>query len=601
MSQIKQVKDANEIIEIIGERLDLKRAGSSFKANCPFHGEKTPSFFVNEVLQRYKCFGCGESGDVINFLEKYESMTFAEALEYLAGRVGIKLETYQKSDGDEEREQLLEALDLAKQYYAYLLSKHKAGKVARKYLGDRGVTSESIKLFNLGFSLDSWDGLIKFLHKKKKIRLELLEKAGLVIARSGRYYDRFRGRIMFPLRNHRGQVVGFSGRTLDAQAKEAKYINSPETSLYHKSEMLFGFSELHQEIRKKKELVVAEGELDVISSAQAHVNNIVAIKGSALTKEHVKLMVRTVSKVILALDRDNAGIEATKRAIEVASGSGLELRVVNLDVIPKQQREKLKDPDDIACVAPKLWREAVKTSTSVYEFLLQVAIKGNDITTPEGKRDVVVELAGVFEAITHNVEKDFYLKKLAKILEVKKELIEDDFRKINLAKNKLPSARVSAKDDELIQTSQKLSSREKLERYLLFLLLNFPPGKIADHALEIKNLEFKIGEIRVCVEVLARQKMIKNLKQALTFLPEDIKEFVGNIYLNPKYLTHIKDLKIQSEWEIILARLQKKIIKDEVGRITLELDELEKKTLLSEEDEQRQGILLQQIVELKRQ
>ena len=251
MSQIQEVKDANNIVEIVGEKIDLRPSGSSFKARCPFHSEKTPSFFVHPEMQRYRCFGCGATGDVLDFLQNYDGMTFYEALKYLADRASITLKDFNRTSEDEEREQLLGILNLAKEYYHYLLTQHEAGKPALAYLKERGTNSQSIKLFNLGYSLSSWDGLIKYLHQKKKYPLELIAKTGLIIKGKGdRYYDRFRGRVMFPLKNHRGQVVGFSGRLLTAQAKEAKYINSPETSLYHKSKLLYGYSELFREIRK---------------------------------------------------------------------------------------------------------------------------------------------------------------------------------------------------------------------------------------------------------------------------------------------------------------------------------------------------------------
>ncbi|HPR14166.1 MAG TPA: DNA primase, partial [Candidatus Woesebacteria bacterium] len=301
MSQIQEVKDANNIVEIVGEKIDLRPSGSSFKARCPFHSEKTPSFFVHPEMQRYRCFGCGATGDVLDFLQNYDGMTFYEALKYLADRASITLKDFNRTSEDEEREQLLGILNLAKEYYHYLLTQHEAGKPALAYLKERGTNSQSIKLFNLGYSLSSWDGLIKYLHQKKKYPLELIAKTGLIIKGKGdRYYDRFRGRVMFPLKNHRGQVVGFSGRLLTAQAKEAKYINSPETSLYHKSKLLYGYSELFREIRKANKVVVVEGEFDVISSAQAHVNNVVAIKGSALTADQVDLLARVSDSVILA-------------------------------------------------------------------------------------------------------------------------------------------------------------------------------------------------------------------------------------------------------------------------------------------------------------
>lgn len=593
MSQIKKVKDASDIVEIIGERLSLVRAGTNLKTNCPFHGEKTPSFFVNEVMQRYKCFGCGETGDVINFLEKYEGMTFGEALEYLAERAGIKLEKFVKSQQDDRHDQLLTVLDLARQYYVYLLKEHAAGQVARDYLNQRKINQESINLFQLGYSLDEWEGLIKFLHRKKKYPLQILEEAGLVIKKGDRYYDRFRGRLMFPLKNHRGQVVGFSGRTLIAGEKDAKYINSPETALYHKSEMLFGFSELYQEIRKKKELVVCEGEIDVISSSQAHVNNVVAVKGSALTKEHVKLIQRVAGKVILALDRDEAGIEATKRAIAIAKDSGLELRVANLDLI-KDQGLDLKDPDDIAREQPKLWREAVKGSTSVYEFLLQVAAAKYQLETPEGKRQLIEDIGPVLSQISHAVERDFYIKKVAALLAVKKELVEEDLYKLLSPTAKLAKPKPSAKPTKI-----RLTTKQKLERYLIFLLMNFSPAELPSKALAIAQFDFAYSELKIFIQAILEANNL-DLKAIVAGLPDDVRELVAEISLNPSYETYIKDLDLQAEWDSVWPRLKKAQVSGAIDQITAELNSLDQKSSLSPADENRRDELLRMIVELNR-
>lgn len=595
MSQIKKVKEASDIVEIIGERLNLQRAGTNLKTNCPFHGEKTPSFFVNEVMQRYRCFGCGETGDVINFLEKYEGMTFGEALEYLADRAGIKLEKYVKSQQDDLHDQLLEVLDLARQYYVYLLKEHQSGQIGRDYLAKRKINQESVNLFQLGYSLDEWEGLIKFLHHKKKYPLQLLEEAGLAIKKGDRYYDRFRGRLMFPLKNHRGQVVGFSGRTLVPGEKDAKYINSPETALYHKSEMLFGFSELYQEIRKKKEIIVCEGEIDVISSAQAHVNNVVAVKGSVLTKEHVKLILRVANKVILSLDRDSAGIEATKRAILIAKDSGLELRVANLSLV-KEQGFDLKDPDDIAREQPKLWREAVKGSISVYEFLIQVAQVKYQLDTPEGRRDFIEEVGPILNYISHAVEKDFYIKKVATLLSVKKELVEEDLKKLQSPLAKLAKAETtaSAKPNKI-----RLTSQQKLERYIIFLLMNFSPEEIQDKAISLAQFEFSHSELKVFIQAILKAKSLI-LKNIVASLPDDVREIVAEISLNPSYESYIKDLNIQTEWDSVFVRLQKAQVTTMVDKISSELNDLDQKVMLSPEEESRRDELLRMIVELRR-
>jgi DNA primase len=426
MSQVQQIKEATNIVEIIAERLELQRAGGHSKARCPFHSEKSPSFFVSESMQRYKCFGCGESGDVITFLQKYEGMTFLEALEYLADRAGIALQKFTRSamtsQAEAQRKKILEVLDLTQEYYHYLLTQHSIGAKARQYLKNRQIKSESISLFKIGYSPEDWDGLFNYLTKKKKYSTEVLLEAGLIIkSKKGKYYDRFRDRVMFPLRNHRGQTVGFSGRVLNPDIKEAKYINSPETAVYHKSSMLFGLAELMQQIRKARWVVVVEGELDVIASVQAHVNEVVAVKGSALTEDHAKLLVRVVEKVILSMDSDSAGITATKRAIQVLSPHDLEIRVAS---VPAG-----KDPDELVKQDPKLWRDTVKRTLSIYEFLINQAVKTHGSDTGESKKKVLQEVGLVLAQMSHVVEQDYYIKLLAEKLNVREDLVREDVRR----------------------------------------------------------------------------------------------------------------------------------------------------------------------------
>ncbi|MBP7774697.1 DNA primase, partial [Candidatus Woesebacteria bacterium] len=237
MSQVQAVKDAHNIIDVIGSYLQLQHAGSNYRGLCPFHSEKSPSFFVSETMQRYKCFGCGKTGDIFTFLQDYEGLTFYESLESLAQKAGITLEASIKpSQEDIQKKELLVLLDQARAYYHYLLTEHEVGAAAREYLKERGITSESIQQFQLGYALPTWDGLTTYLTEKKDFPADLLLHSGMAIKGKHGSYDRFRHRIMFPLKNARGQVVGFSGRVFaaDSPKEEPKYINTPETQLYHK-------------------------------------------------------------------------------------------------------------------------------------------------------------------------------------------------------------------------------------------------------------------------------------------------------------------------------------------------------------------------------
>lgn len=593
MSQIKQVKESTNIVDIISERLELSRAGVNLKANCPFHSEKTPSFFVNEQLQRYRCFGCGETGDVYNFLEKYEGMTFAESLKYLADRAGIELKEFTPSAEDERRERLLAILELSKSFFHFILTEHQTGQVARDYLKDRGITQESIRLFQIGFVPDGWDHLLKYLHHKKKYSLDDIARTGMIIpGKTKRYYDRFRGRIMFPLTNHRGQVVGFSGRVLEKDVKSAKYINTPETELYHKSELLFGFSQLYQEIRKAEEVIVAEGEMDAISSAQAHVNNIVAIKGSALTDEQLKLLNRTVNKVLLSLDMDQAGIEATKRAIDLARKYELELRVIQ---IPGG-----KDPDELSRTNPKAWREATKSSISVYEFFLLSALKNHDPALPEGKREIIDELASIFGNISHSVEQDFYIKKLAQALEVKESVVRADILKF---KDRGKVEKSQTQTQTQTQKSEKIkenSKQQQLEQFLFFLLLRFEDDKVRLRAQSLLDFELVTPSLKQMLDKLVNLNGSFELSKFSQQLPEDQQSLLSEIYLTPEYMSILEDLKIDQEWDQSLKNLKNLSVTSRINQITKELDQLDSKSSKTQDDEQKQAELLREIVLLKR-
>ena len=594
MSQIREIKEANNIVEIIGERVKLEVSGINFKACCPFHNEKTPSFFVHPGMQRYRCFGCGASGDVLDFLQNYEGVTFYEALKILADRVGIELKEFQKSQEDEERDKLLEVLSLAKEYYHYLLTEHSAGQLGREYLKDRGATGESIKLFQLGYSINSWDSLINYLHGKKKYSLDLIAKTGLIIkGKGGRYYDRFRGRLMFPLKNHRGQVVGFSGRILEKDAKEAKYINSPETALYHKSKMLYGYSELFREIKKKDKVIVVEGEFDMISSTQAHINNIVAIKGSALTEDQVSLLSRVAKTIILSLDADSAGVKATKRAVEIVKDKDLDLRVIDLkhlDFISKE--DETKDPDDLARDNPKLWRQAVDAAVSVYQFLIDTALDNNDPSSPDGKRRIINELAPVIKSISHAVEKEFYLQKLSEALNVKESLLKEDIEKFGEKK----TSYASKEEKEETEIKHK-TLQEKNEEYLLFLTFKFEGDDFKEKMDKLSQLEFKTIGAKQVIDALKGWKTKFILDKFASTLAEDLKESLIFWVLNPEYEKLFKQIDLEKEWKNLFEKVEKEALRSEISQINQEISDLDSKLKRDDSEEKRLDELLALIIE----
>jgi len=460
MDQIDQVRQKTDLVEIISEQVSLKKAGRNFKGLCPFHEEKTASFIVSSERQIFKCFGCGMGGDVFKFLMEREKMEFGEVLRMLAERVGIELKQFRPTREQKVKEKLLEINHLGSEFYHYLLTKHEVGRCALKYLLKRGIKRFSIKLFKLGYAADEWEAVQNFLIKKKGYRADELEMAGLIIRRSGAirgYYDRFRGRVMFPLFDHRKRVVGFAGRVLAGDEKKAKYINSPETILYHKSNVLYGLETTKEWVKKKNQAVVVEGELDAISSYQAGVKNVVGIKGTALTEGQVDLLKRFCENIALALDKDAAGDMAARRGIELAEKAGLNVRVIEV--------KYGKDPDECAQKSAKLWKESVKRAIPVYDFYIKSTVKRFGVDTPEGKRKISDEVSVILAKITNEVIKAHYVKKLAKVLKVSEEAVGKEIER----KKKQIGVLIRKPRDR--REKEEKNRRERLDEYVLALLL----------------------------------------------------------------------------------------------------------------------------------
>ena len=378
MDQKDEVKSKVDIIELISSYLPLKKAGRNFAGLCPFHNEKTPSFMVSGERQVFKCFGCGEAGDVFTFLEKIEGWDFREALEELAKKTGVKLKKFEPTGQSKVRDKLIEINKLVAKFYTHLLVEHPIGEPARKYLLSRGIKAPLWEDFGLGFSPDSWDKTFEFL-KKHGFDIGDISQAGLIISRStgsgqaGRngYFDRFRNRLMFPLKDSRGTILGFAGRIInDSESKrakelkvEAKYMNSPETPVFNKGSILFGLDLARSAIREKNEALLVEGEFDVISARSAGVLNAVASKGTALTDKQVATLSHICENVALCFDTDLAGDAAARRGIELLDIAGITVKVVGLG--------KYKDPDEFSQKDPAGFKKSIGVADNIYDYLIE--------------------------------------------------------------------------------------------------------------------------------------------------------------------------------------------------------------------------------------
>lgn len=468
MTDVDLVKAKIDIVDFISEHVKLTKAGRNFKALCPFHGEKTPSFIVSPERQSWHCFGaCATGGDVISFLQKWENLEFVEALKILAQRAGVTLSSYQPTESSKLKEKLYEINHLSSEFFHFLLTSHKLGSRAREYLKSRGIKDEIIKTFTLGYAPDSWDSLLAFLTKKGYSNSDINTAGLLVRSDRGTYYDRFRGRLMFTLKDHRGNIVGFSGRLLDEgvysgqkggvypeRQRGAKYVNTSETPIYIKGNTLYGLDITKEAVKKEKEAVVVEGEFDLLSSFQTGVANIVAIKGSALTEGQTVLLRRFTENINLALDSDFAGSEAARRGIEIAEKGGLTVKVVELPYG--------KDPAECIEKDPYLWKKAVKEVVPVYDFIIKAAFAKYGKEGVAGKKKIGNEVIPFLSKIENPIILSHYVKDLSNKLQVTEESIELSIAQY-VKKKETPKE---------IKTIVSGSSREiLLEEYLLSLII----------------------------------------------------------------------------------------------------------------------------------
>lgn len=427
---IEQIRAASDIVDVIGGYLPLKRAGANFVALCPFHREKTPSFHVNPQRQIFHCFGCQKGGDVFAFVREYESLSFVEAVRRLAERARIPIE-FEQEPGERQRrfrkDTLLEMHEQITQRWQAVLNNDAAGQVARDYLIGRGVRAEAVRLFRLGYAPDAWDDTVNWA-KSKGYDPAIVEEAGLITRKPGeggtfgRHYDRFRGRLMFPICDEQGRVIAFSGRILSGDEKTAKYVNSPETPIFTKGRVLFGLDKSKRAILDAGRVIVCEGQLDLMACYMAGVQNVVAPQGTALTGDHCHVLKRYVDEAVLCFDSDVAGQKAALRALDDLLQSGLAIRVAT---IPAPH-----DPDSfIRDRGAEAFRNLIESAQGFFDYLLDRLVAANDAATDRGRMAIVRGMAENLHKTGNAVLVDTYAQKTAQRLGVSIEAVRAEFRK----------------------------------------------------------------------------------------------------------------------------------------------------------------------------
>lgn len=452
MDQASQVREKIDIVSLISEYLPLKKMGRNFTTVCPFHNENTPSFVVSPERQIWHCFGCGKGGDAFTFLMEYENLEFIEALRILAKKAGVVLKNTGDSFASSKKESIYSLNKVAADYYNFVLTKHPVGEKALEYLIKyRGLTDRLIKTFNIGFAPSHGEDLSKYLINKKKYSASDLVDAGLAYDKGNRVLDFFRGRIIFPLIDHRGNIVGFSGRNITDRDFGPKYINTRDTLVYHKGSMFFGLNQAKEDIKKEEYSIVVEGEFDVISGFKEGIRNMVALKGTALTENQALLLSRFAPKVALCLDQDSAGIEAVKRSLPVLEKRGFSITVI----IPAD-----KDPDEAIKKNPTAFKKAIRNDTEVYDFLISKFTKENDTNTAAGKKKITDEMLPLISVIQNEIVKEHYLKKLSEAIDTSYDSLLKQIEK-----------KEESGEEKVFQKIQRANRRELLEEYLLGMIL----------------------------------------------------------------------------------------------------------------------------------
>ncbi len=464
ISQTDEIKSKLSVEEVISGYLQLQRAGRNLKANCPFHNEKTPSFMVSPERQMWHCFGCGEGGDIFTFVMKIEGLEFRDALKLLAEKAGVELKSsgYKSGDGGKKK-RIFEVVEVSRKFYEECL-KIKTGKKASEYLLERGLSKNTIEKFQLGYAPDSWDLLSKFLQKKGYKENEIFA-AGMTVKKDrGGYYDRFRGRIMFPINNISEQTIGFSSRVMPGQDEsQAKYINTPETILYNKSQVLYGLDKAKLAIRKNNLAILVEGNMDVIASFQAKIENVVAASGTALTNEQIRIIKRYTDNVAFSFDLDSAGIKAANRGIEIALAEGMNVQVIT---VPEG-----KDPADCVKSNPDLWKEAVKDPSPIMEFYFESVFAKYDPTKIEDKKKIAAELLNIIAKISNKIEQSHYLQILAEKLSVDEKVLAETLENAKRNESRFENKFKKSEDDPKILNAANRENQLQ-EKLLGLIILN---------------------------------------------------------------------------------------------------------------------------------
>ncbi len=551
---IDDIKNQVDIIDVIGDFVSLKKSGQNYKALSPFTNEKTPSFFVSPSKGIYKCFSSGKGGDAISFIMEYDGLNYIEAIKYLGKKYGIEVEEEELSDEQiiqqNERDSLFIILNQACEYYKEILWKHDEGKsIGLSYLKERQIEGGLIEKFDLGYSLEDWDSFYQWA-LKKGFEEELLEKAGLLIRKEAKKYDRFRGRVIFPIHNLTGKVIAFGARTLKKDSKIPKYVNSPESDVYHKSNVLYGLHLAKKTIRNEGNCYLVEGYTDVIALHQNKVENVVASSGTSLTEEQIKLIKRYSDNVTILFDGDEAGLKASIRGLDMLLEGGLNVKIV---VFPEGE-----DPDSYSRKAgvSEFRNYLVDQAKDFIRFKLDL-LASQAADDPVKKAETIKDIVNSISKIPDPVKRTVYIKESGKILDIDESILIAEQNKIIIKKRRSVKKKIIP-TDEILQThvaaeAQEIGLTDKeilalQEKEFIRILINYGKEKISDDQYAYEYLINEIEDVEFPTPVY---------KQIFNTFKNELKN--GNI-IDTDFLLTINDTTIQNEVVNLVAYTEKYVV-----------------------------------------
>lgn len=574
---VQEIKERLSIEEVVSSYIKLDKAGANLKAKCPFHNEKTPSFFISQDRGTYYCFGCSASGDIFSFVEEFEGLDFRGALKLLASRAGVELGNYSK-EKKTEKDRLFQIMEISASYYIDNLSKNQN---VLDYLKSRTLEEKSIKDFKIGFAEDGWHNLYNFLKQKNFTDIEI-EKAGLakrtdLPAQAGKgFYDRFRNRIVFPISDSSGRVIAFSGRLFeisneDKSAVGPKYLNSPDTPIFNKSTILYGLDKAKNSIRKNNFSILVEGQMDLILSHQAMYKNTIATSGTALSDSEISkenivsnlgIVRRLSNNLVLAFDGDKAGISATSRAGKIALSLGMDVKIALLP-------EGFDPADLISKNGTDAWREAIKNSKHIIEFLLEKILKNFENDSRKIGREIKEKILPYVDALSSSIEKAHFLKRISDITSISTTALEEDLKEIE-KEQKYEKLEIAT----TLESSNNLHRKDYIERKLLGVI--FWQKSLPKEAIDTEKILSELSEIlkKKVEEILENNK---DNKEDLIFEAE---VFYGNV-------------NFAKDTEELLSNLRIEYLKEELSHKMKELYLAEEK-----KDKEKSTLLLREIGEI---